>query len=677
MKKYINERCPYFLHGGDYNPEQWIETKEIWDEDMRLMKKAHCNEMTVGMFSWPLLEPSEGVYDFSWLDEIIEKIGKNGGKVVLGTPSSAPPRWLTAKYPEVLRVNDRGERLRFGSRQRHCFTSPVYREKVKRINEQLALRYGKNPTVVAWHISNEYIGECHCKLCEAAFREFVKKRYDNDLKKLNHAYWSGFWGHTYASFDEVEPPSSLGDASYVHALTLDWKRFATAQAIDFMRTEIEPLRRIGADIPVTTNLLFSDAYDNNAMAEYIDIAAIDSYPNWHSTWESNQDTASSTAFWLDYYRSMKDRPFMLMESALGAPNWFQYNKLKRPGMDVLASVQAVAHGSDTVQYFQFRKSRGCGEKFHGSVVDHVGTENTRIFGEVEKTGKLLEKIEEIAGSGTDARVAILLDYENGWALEAARGFQNKDKKYFNTLRAYHKVFWKKGISVDVIGPKRDFSKYDLVVAPMQYMTDEALIEKFERYVFGGGTLYATYTLGMADESDLCHLGGFPGGKLKDVFGIWNEEIDTLYPEERGEIVLDNGNGYEAADYCELIHEKGATVLARYAKDFYKGMAAYTVNRYGKGKAYYQAFRDTGDFKTDALSSILEDLRIFGEIRNLPDGVTCHVRTNEQTKYVFVENYTEKETSVSLDGEYEDLLTGEKVEKVRLSAYGFSILKKQA
>lgn len=672
-RKYINEKFPHFIHGADYNPEQWIDDKGIWDEDMRLMKLANCNEMSVGIFSWAKLEPREGEYDFSFMDEIIEKIGKNGGKVVLATPSGARPHWLADKYPEVLRVNENGDRIHFGGRHNHCYTSPIYRKKVKQINELLAQRYGNNETVVVWHLSNEYGGRCYCDLCQNAFREYLKKRYDNDIHKLNYAYWSTFWSHTYDSFEQIEAPAPLTDRG-MHGLNLDWKRFCSYQTLDFMKMEIAALRKYNKDIPVTTNMMpgFYDL-DYNTFAEDLDVASWDSYPDWHSP--EGLRWAWVTGFWHNYFRALKDRPFMLMESAPGLVNWKTYNKLKRPGMDVLASLQTVAHGGDTVQYFQYRKSRGSVEKFHGAVVDHVGTENTRIFKEVSKTGEILKKIDEVAGSVVKARVAILFDWDSRWALDDSQGFQ-KQRYYNQTLEDYYKPFWSRGVAVDVIGPNKDFSKYDLIVAPMQYIASNEMIDKIEKYVNEGGRYYATYMLGMVDDTDLCHLGGFPGGKLKDVFGIWNEEIDTLYPHERGEVEM-NGKKYANKDYAELIHLQGAEALAKYTKEFYAGMPAFTVNNYGKGKAYYQAFRDEGDFQEMIMPQILKELGIEPVIPALPrEGLTANVRTDGENTYLFVQNYgDEKQENICLGDAYTDMLTGERTSSVNLDAYSIAILKK--
>lgn len=671
-RTYINKNFPHFLHGADYNPEQWIETKEIWDQDMALMRLANCNEMTVGIFSWAMLEPEEGVYDFSFLDEIIDKVYENGGRVVLATPTGARPRWMAEKYPEVLRVNQLRQRESFRARHNHCYTSPVYREKVRQMNSRLAQRYGKHPAVVAWHLSNEYGGMCYCDKCQNAFREYLKKRYNGDIGKLNHAYWSTFWSHKLDSFDQIEAPSPLTDES-MHGLNLDWRRFVTHQTKDFIDWEISSIREYEKDLPVTTNMMY-DFYDLDywQIAESLDVISWDDYPEWHNGDQIR--TAAGSAFWHDMYRSLKNRPFMLMESAPGLVNWKPINKLKRPGMDKLGALQAVAHGSDTVQYFQWRKSRGSVEKFHGAVVDHVGTSDTRIFKAVQETGAALQKIDEVVGSHVKARVAMVFDWPNRWALDDAQAFMKDNKGYFDTCLDYYRFFWDRGINVDMTGVHKDWSGYDLVILPMLYMVSQKTARRIEEYVKNGGHVYATYTLGMVDETDLCHLGGFPCGGLKEVFGIWNEEADTLYPEERVLVDMD-GTSYEGKDICELIHANTAQVLARYGSEFYKDMPALTVNSFGCGKAWYQTFRDTGAFKEQALMQVIRELGIAGALANLPTGVTAHTRQAEGVTYLFVENYTENPVeNLPLGGSYTNLETGEKQDYVNLLPFGIQIFK---
>lgn len=679
-KQFVNGRFPHLLHGGDYNPEQWIDDKSIWDKDMELMKKALCNEMSVGIFSWAILEPREGEYDFSFLDEIIDKIYQNGGRVILATPSGARPRWLAEKYPEVLRTRTNGQKDLFKTRHNHCYTSPAYREKVRQINTKLAERYGKHPAVLAWHISNEYGGECFCPMCQEAFRNYLRKRYHNDIGKLNHAYWSTFWSHTYDNFDQIEAPSELGEKTSVHGLWIDWRRFVSYQTKDFMKAEIAAVKAVTPDLPTTINMM-PGFYNLNYtdFAESIDIASWDSYPDWHirGRLEDHLRQAYRTAFWHDYFRTMKQRPFLLMESAPGLTNWKEFNKLKRPGMDRLAAIQAVAHGSDSVQYFQFRKSRGSQEKFHGAVVDHVGTDETRVFHEVQATGKTLQSIDEVVGTMPKVKIAIVYDWENVWALDHSQGFKLRDKGYKATCEEYYRFFWEKAIAVDIVGANADLSRYDLVVAPMLYMAGEQTIENLTSYVENGGTLYTTYITGMVDETDLCHLGGFPGGKLKDVFGLWNEEIDTLYPEESSHVVM-NGTEYTGKDFCEIVHARGAEVLATYTSEFYAGFPALLCNHYGKGMVYYQAFRDTGAFKDAVLSQIVTELGIPSALPlPLPVGVTAHKRYDRDTEYLFVENYSGTPVQeIILGGVYRDMESGEETDKASLGNFDVKIFKKQ-
>ncbi|MBQ7170947.1 MAG: beta-galactosidase [Clostridia bacterium] len=636
-KEYVFPDFPHFLHGGDYNPDQWRKYPEILQEDMRLMKLANCNTMSVGIFAWAALEPEEGKFDFSFLDKTLDDVYANGGRVLLATPSGARPAWMAQKYPEVLRVDENRVRRWFGGRHNHCLTSPVYREKVAKINGLLAERYARHPALIGWHVSNEYSGECHCELCRAAFREWLKKKYGT-LDELNDQWWTAFWSHTYTEWDQIDPPSPLGERT-LHGLYLDWRRFTTDQTIDFFKHEIAPLRKYTPNAPVTTNFMgFSTCLDYRKFAKEVDFVSHDAYPTWRGD-DTDVELASEVAMRCDLNRSLKLKPFIQMECTPSNVNHHPYNKLKRPGMHMLSSMQLLAHGSDSVLYFQWRKSRGGPEKFHGAVVDHVGHGNTRVFRDVAEVGARLRKLEDVLAAPTVSRVGLVYDWQNRWMLDKARGFQLTDKKIYQTLKKHYDPLWKRGVNTDVIGFEDDFSRYDLIIAPQLYLTGEALIGKIEAFVREGGTILCTYMTGMVNENDRCYPGGFPGGKLKEVFGIWNEEIDTLYPEESNRVEW-RGKTYRAVDYCELLHAEGAETLAVYGKDFYAGMPALTVHPYGKGKAYYAAFRGEDDFLSDLTGYLLEERGIVSDFDGaLPFGVTAHSRTDGDTVCVFLQNFT--------------------------------------
>ncbi|MBS5983584.1 beta-galactosidase [Clostridium butyricum] len=680
----FNKNITKFLHGGDYNPDQWLEYPEVLKEDVCLMKLAHCNTVSVNIFGWSAIEPEEGKYTFEWLDELMERMEKNHINVILATPSGARPAWMSEKYPEVLRVNSDRTKNIHGQRHNHCYTSKVYREKTKAINKLLAERYKNNKSLIMWHISNEYGGECHCEKCQEAFRSFLRNKYDNNIEKLNSAWWTGFWSHRFNDFSQIESPSEKGEI-FVHAHNLDWRRFVTTQTIDFYKNEIEPIREITPDIPITTNFMGTYGGLNYwKFAKEVDIISWDTYPRWHSKEEGNYKIGVETAFIHDINRSLKDgQPFLVMENTPSLVNWQEVNKLKKPGMHLLSAMQSIAHGSDSVLYFQWRKGRGASEKLHGAVVDHCGHENTRVFREVTEVGQVLEKIKEVKGTITISDVAIIYDWENRWAIDDLQGLKMKKKNYTKTCEDIYEVFFDKGISVDVIDMDCDFSKYKILVAPMLYMIRPGVAERINEFVKNGGTLVTTYWTGIVDENDLCFLGGFPG-PLRDVIGIWAEEIDSLYDNESNHIVFTDNNienlqgKYKVKDYCELIHAETADIIAVYESDFYKDMPAVTVNKYGKGKAYHIAARTGEDFNNSFYSKIIEDLEIKSVIDGqIPKGVTVKMRHNENNIYIFVMNFTDEEKKLVLEKEeYIDMISGELVSKeIRLEKYGVKVLKK--
>ncbi len=641
------------LYGGDYNPEQWLDQPEILRTDLQFMKEAGINTVSMGMFSWSTLEPQEGEYCFDWLETIMQNLYENGISTILATPSGARPKWLADQYPEVLRVEENRVQNLFGGRQNHCYTSPVYREKVRQINSAMAQRFAANPAVIMWHISNEYGGECHCPLCQQAFREWLRKRYA-DIDELNRRWCTSFWSHTYQNFEQIESPSSIGENG-LHALTLDWKRFVTDQTVDFIKHEIRALQEHGAVQPSTVNLMYNyEGLNYDKLADCVDIISWDSYPLWHKG--SDVVTARDNGMQHDYMRSLKHRPFLLMESCPSAPNWQGVSKLKKPGMLTAASLQAVAHGSDSVLYFQIRQSRGASEKLHGAVIDHYGGNDTRVFQEVKGIGGSLSDLAEVRGSRVDAQVAVIYDVENRWALNQSQGPRNNGMFYHEAVMKSYMALKRAGINVDVISEARDISRYKLVAAPLLYMYRAQIEDQLRNFVSGGGHLIGTYWSGIVDETDRCYLGGTPFG-LMDVFGLRRTETDSLFDEETNLLLpvgkSGNENGYSCSHLCDLLELQTAECLFEYGRDFYQGTPAVTWNHFGKGSAYYIGADAEQKFYDEWYGQILNAAGITSLVNGkIPDEVEVCSRCTDESEYVFVQNYGSGPVDISgmkLDG----------------------------
>lgn len=636
------------LHGADYNYEQWLKYPEILENDIRLMKESHMSVMTLNVFGWTLLEREEDVFDFSPLDERMDSLHKAGIKVILATPSGARPAWLAAKYPEVLRVNAARERELFGMRHNHCLTSPAYRERVRIFDEKLAEHFKDHPALLMWHISNELGGECHCPLCQEAFRKWLQEKYGT-LDNLNEAWNTAFWSHTYTSWQQIESPSPKGEF-LVHGQNLDWKRFVSDSHISFLRNEIEAVRKHTPSIPVTTNLMYyNEGIDYVKLAKELDIVSWDNYPRWNAERDSFS-VALDTAFFHDRIRSLKHQSFILMESSPSSTNWQNTACLKTPGMHEAASLQAVAHGSDSVQYFQWRKSRGCSEKFHGAVVSHDGRSDTRVFREVSKLGLDLEKLSDVRGTGTKSEVAVIYDTENAWAINEIQGYKMSRKNYHETLVSWYAPLYKRGISVDVVDQSADLSSYKLVIAPMLYMVKPGFAGKIRQFVDDGGVFVTTYMTGIADENDLTFMNGAPG-PLEELLGLRVEETDCL-PDFRTNTVEMNGLTYSNIDISDIVISEGAEVLGRYTSSFYAGSPAVLRN----GNAYYVAFRSDGALEDVLISDLADELSLSKAPVKLEEGVTA-VRRGD---YLFIINFSDKESSFTPDHEMRDLLTGKTI-----------------
>lgn len=661
-----------FLYGGDYNPEQWPE--DTWANDIQIFKQAHLNSATINVFSWALLEQREGEYDFSKLDKIVKELSDANFDIVLATATAAMPAWMFKKYPDVARVDYQGRRHVFGQRHNFCSNSKNYQVLASKLVKKIVSRYYKNPHIKVWHVNNEYGGNCYCDNCQNAFRDWLKYKYKN-LETLNKAWNMNVWAHRIYDWDEIVVPNELGDAwgaegteTIVSALSLDYLRFQSESLLKLFKMEKAIIKKYDPVALVTTNFhaLPNKLLDYQKWAKEQDIISYDSYPSY------NMPTYQS-AFLYDLMRSLKHQPFMLMKSTPAQVNWQPYSPLKRPGQMAATELQAVAHGADTVQFFQLKQAIGGSEKFHSAVISHSQRTETRVFKEVTELGEKLEKTgSTILGSKTKAKVGIVFDWNNFWSYEYIDGI-TQDLDYVESILDYYKQFYKRNIPMDIISVDDDFSQYDLVVAPVLYMIKSGLAEKIDQYVKKGGNFVASYLSGIVNENDSVYLGGYPG-PLKDVLGIWVEESDAVIPGQKITVSLDNNN-YQANLICDLLHLEGAHALGNYNSEFYKETPAVSENKWGKGTSWYIGTQ----LDEAGLSKIFDHLISIVNIKSLVETKTDLEITKRVTKsgkeLYFVLNMSNdtKDLPSEFDA-YKNLFTDKSANK-KMKAWEVQLLSK--
>lgn len=668
----------HFLFGGDWNPEQWPE--DTWEHDLDMLEDAHINEVTINVFSWALLQPAEDRYDFSMLDKIVALLVKHDFNIVMATGTAALPGWMVRLHPETIRTEQNGTHHVFGGRHNFCPTSPYFRKASRALAAHVAERYAGTSGLVAWHVCNEYGGGgglCYCDHCAEAFRTWLKNKYGT-VEALNKAWCANFWSHTIYDWGDVVPPVSYGDGisdakCVVSGLQMDYRRFQNQAQLACYTNERDAIRAYDAATPITTNLMgtFKDL-DYFEWAKEMDVVSWDNYPGMGTP-------PSFTAMCHDLMRGIGgNKPFMLMEQTPNQQNWFPFCKVKRPGEVRKLSWQAVSHGADTVQFFQMKQSIGGCERFHGAVIAHDGAEQSRVFKETAALGGELDRIgKRIMGSEIRAKVAIMFDWQSYWSLEGCVG-PTAGFSYPNEVHRFYRAFWRRNVPVDIIEsttPLDKLKQYDLVVAPALITVLPGVAETLESYVSEGGSFITGYMAGIHDEHDLVVPGGYPG-KLRDLMGVWVEEIDALAPDETIEV---HGDAVDAKGeiVASIIHREGARRLAAYGGgEFYAGHSVLTVNTYGKGKAYFVGtpLDETG--MSAFMAPIIKELGL--KPLDTPEDVSLSVRYGDDgVRYAFLINNSESDKRLCLDelnGGVE-LLTGHVVDgPVELKPYGVNVIE---
>lgn len=633
-------------YGGDYNPEQWPEA--VWDDDIQLMLEARITVVTVGVFSWARLEPTEGVFDFAWLDTVIDKLHAAGIKVDLATATASPPPWVARAYPDTLPVREDGMRFSIGSRQHYSPHSAQYRRLAARLVRAIAERYGKHPAIIAWHVNNEY--GCHVSRCYSdegatAFRAWLLDRYGS-IEQLNVAWGTDFWAQRYGSFDEIEPPRAAPTTRNPTQL-LDFDRFSSDALMNLYRMEVQVLRELSPGVPITTNFMGAfKPLDYWAWAREVDFVSHDSYPD-----PADPDSLAHSAMTHDLMRSLRGgQSWMLMEQATSAVNWRPRNAVKPAGSNRLVSLQSIARGSDGAMHFQWRQSRAGAEKFHSAMVPFAGTD-TRIFREVVALGDELSRLGHVVGDRVDARVAIVIDWDSWWAIEQSSLPTRID--YQRTIFDWYQAFFVAGVTVDFVQPSSDLGGYALVVAPALFCVSSDGLRALGQFAANGGTLLVSYLTGIVDQNNHLNGDGFLGA-LQNALGVRIEEFAPFaHPDEFGQASAEAPTSTITGAitggvslWAEFLHVDEAEVLATFSEGPVAGWPAITRRSFDNGgSAWYSATQPGDDSMKDLLTHVLDDAGIVGILDEAQPDVEAIRRGNR----TFVIHHGNETVTVSIDG----------------------------
>jgi beta-galactosidase len=661
-------KVPHILYGGDYNPEQWPE--EMWLDDVRLMREAGVNLVSVGVFAWARLEPTPGAYDFGWLDRVMDLLAEHGIYANLATATASPPPWLARLHPESLPVTQDGVTLWPGARQHYCPSSAAYRAAATALAREIATRYRAHPALAMWHVGNEYgchVSACYCDASAAHFRTWLRARYGT-LDALNAAWGTAFWSQRYADWDEIQPPRRM-PAFPNPTQHLDFWRFSSDALLDLYTAERDILREVAPDVPVTTNLMgFFKPLNYWRWAAEEDIVANDAYPD-----PADQDAPVQAAMAGDLMRSLgRGRPWVLMEQTPSQVNWRAVNVLKRPGQMRLWSLQAVAHGADGVMFFQWRASRAGAEKFHGGMVPHGGTEHARVWREVAALGAELRQLDGLQGAQCPAEVAIVLDWESWWALELDSK-PSSAVRQMDLIERYYRPLHTRNIAVSFVEPTSALDAYRVVVVPNLYLMRDGIAGNLRRFVVGGGRLVVGFFSGIVDEHDHVLLGGYPA-PLRELLGLRVEELDPFAPGQVNALAAWDGASYTCDLWADVITLEGAEALATFESDFYAGRPAITLHRVGSGAAYYIGTRPEPAALAALLRRVCEEAGVAAPYAG-PDGVEIVARATTAERYVFVLNHRAHEVTLEPMPGATDAVTGQPVSvPLHLGPYGAAVLR---
>lgn len=650
-------------YGADYNSEQW--PLDVRLEDVELMREAGVTILSVGIFSWAMLEPREGEHDFGWLDDTLDRLHGAGIRVALATATASPPPWLTRKHPEILPELADGTVLHPGGRQAYSVSSPVFRDYALRMTRTMAERYGEHPALALWHVDNElgcHVPHDYSDDAAAAFRRWLERRYGT-VEALNAAWGTAFWSQRYGSFDEVLPPRTA--PTYANPTQqLDFARYSSDELLVHYRALRDVLREVTPHVPTTTNLMLSTGtkwMDYFSWAGDLDVVANDHYLRAH-----DPEGHVELAFSADLTRGVAGGdPWILMEHSTSAVNWQPRNRAKGEGEMLRNSLTHVARGADAVMFFQWRQSAAGAEKFHSAMVPHAGRD-TDVWRRTVELGAALGALGPVRGSRVRADVALVFDYPAWWGAELD-SHPTQALRYTDEVLAWYRALWRRNVTVDLVPAGADLTGYRVVVVPTLYCVTDDAAAAVARAAEAGASVLVTFFSGIVDEHDHVRLGGYPGA-FRELLGVRTEEFFPLLDGERR--TLDDGTTSQL--WTEKTHLAGAEAVRTYADGPLAGWPAVTRRTVGDGVAWYAATRldETGTARV--VDALLTEAGV-APAAEAPDGVEVVRRHGEGTSFLFVVNHTGADVTVAAHGR--ELIRATDVDgEVRVPAHGVAVVQ---
>jgi beta-galactosidase len=660
------ERYNTFLFGVAYYPEHWPES--YWERDAKLMQEAGVNAVRMGEFAWYLMEPREGVFDFSLFDRAIAVLARHGIKTILGTPTAAPPKWVTGKYPETLAVYPDGQPADDQTRRHYCYNSPIYRRLSKRIVEEMAEHFRDNPNVIGWQTDNEFnchLSECYSESCRNGFREWLRAKY-GDLNALNERWGAAFWSQWYTHWGQVDLPFPA-PAYHNPALMLDYKRFISDSVISYQGDQVEIIRKARPNDFITHNGYFKNI-DYYRFSRELDLFAFDNYPCF------NDDPQYPVGARLTMSRGFRGR-FFIMEQQTGPGGQTYLLRSPRPGEMSLWAFQSIAHGADGVLHFRWRTARKGAEEYWSGVLEHDNVPRTR-YQEFKQEGAQIQRLgRQLLGSHIVSDIAVLKDFDDEWVFD----YQYLTKEV-NVSAAYEHLFQAASeakYNIDFIGQHADFHRYKVIFGPHLILMDPELAQKIRAFVEGGGTFILSAHSAVKNR-DNAMTDQVQPILIRDLFGIDVTGFQCYQPPSRKKnaIRFADGATMPVEVFADELKPSRAAVLASWDRDYLKGRPAVTENRVGKGRAvYYGSF-----FNLEAARELIR--RYAGEagLKPLMTGVPARVEVTRRTRgadnYYFVLNHQDDTVAIKPGAGYFDVLENAPAPAaMTLAPFQYKVLKR--